>query len=154
LEVATVQFAGQLPAQARTGDMPLHRAPHLARVEWLLHVVVGLMAHGVLRGVEGGVAGEHDHRNVGIQAADFAQPFETAAAWHANIEDDGVRFMFAQQFQAAGNAVGAQHAVFVFEQEAQAFAGTEFVVDYEHDRHGIDVRHGSPLVRIRNRGYT
>ena len=77
----------QLPAldrMAHGGDQPLGRVG-------LLDEVVGTFAHGLHRHRDVAVAGDEDHRQLGVDGAYFRQPVGAARARQTHVADDDGR---------------------------------------------------------------
>lgn len=114
--------------------MAAHRLPHVDGIERLLHIVAGFKSDRLLRGSDRSEPRQHDHRDLGVKGAYLAQPVDARAPGHADVHDDRVRVMRAQQRYAFVNRIRAEHMVVVLEQETQAFARAELVVDDQNRR--------------------
>ncbi len=80
--------------------------------------------------LQGPVAGQHNHGNVGPLRLDNGQQFGAGHPRHANVEHGHFDRMSGQQRQGGGGRGRVAHVVTVFDQDRlQALANVGFVVD-------------------------
>ncbi len=82
---------GVLPPEVTKGERALDREQQALGGPWLLEKVVGAELDRLDRALDRGVAGDHDHGQVGVafpEPLEGAQPIETR---HLDIEEDEIR---------------------------------------------------------------
>ena len=110
-------------------DVAADHLPHFARIEWLADVIVRAQPQGFLGRFERAKAGEHDDGDVRIDFPDFAQAIDAARPGHADVADDRVRLLFAQNAQTGLDVIGCVNLIIGLQEHPQAFARPHFVVD-------------------------
>ncbi len=120
-------FGGPLDPSAL--DIAINDVAHFACIKRFADVIISAEPKCFAGRLEGAETGEHDHRKMGIDLANFAQSIDAGHSGHANIHDDRIRVFFLQKLEAGFDAIGSVHLIVRFQQHPQAFARTDFVVD-------------------------
>jgi hypothetical protein len=66
-----------------------------------------------------------------IDLPNFSQSLDTGHSRHADIHHDGVGPLLLEKFYSRFYAIGGMDLIISFEQHPQAFARTQFIVDYK-----------------------
>jgi hypothetical protein len=125
------------PADLAAGPAVLDRAGHrqldVAGVERLDHEVPGAGPQRRDRGVDVGLAGDDDHRDVRVGDPDLLAQLDARQAGHADVGDDDVVLALAQRGQGGLAAVDERRLVAAADEEVlEERAFVAIVVDDEH----------------------
>ncbi len=132
---------GAQPAVLQAQATLLHAAAHHLHQalggEGLLQEVPGALAHRLHRGGDVAVAGDQDHRQVGVAAAHLAQQRHAIHAGHADVADDDPGEVVAELGQGGlGAGVGQRRVAGQLQGLAGGDAQVGLVVDDHHRRLG------------------
>ena len=103
-------------------------------LEWLFQEVVGAALDGADRGFDVAVAGNHDHRQVGVEPLDQVKQFQPvhAAAGHPDVEHQQRGLAGSQAGQRRLGIGGRAHLIALILQDARhQFADVRLVVDHQ-----------------------
>ena len=118
---------------------PAQAAQQGFRAKGFFQKVVGAIAHGVDRHRHIAVAGQQNHRQVGITTLNLGQQLKAGHAGHAHVAEDHAREVPRQLRQAL---IGAAEQLHLETRQAQPLldgaANAAFVVDHHHGiQHGL-----------------
>src|SRR5213079_2989067 len=126
---------GVLARDAALVQRPRDGVQELVVVERLDEVVDGPGAQRADGALHGRVAGDHDDRQRGMHAADFADRIEAGAVWQLQVGDDEVDPGRAAARDPRLERAGALHAIaFPAEQQLDHLRQARVIVDQEHAR--------------------
>src|SRR5690606_40891139 len=100
-------------------------------------------AHGADGGGDVRVAGEHEHRGIGVVLAECAQDVEPGAIGQAQVQEHEVRLLPQVGGDAGGAVAGARDGPAATREEtADDVNDLDVVVDEEDRAHGVPLRRG------------
>ena len=115
---------------AMVGERFFYQMRDLVRIERLTHIIVGAILQGRDRGLHRGVAGHHDHDQVGIHLVQAALEFNAVGAAHFDIEQSEIPFIFGHAGERIACAFGSPDLVAFFAKPfPERIADAEFIVD-------------------------
>jgi hypothetical protein len=122
---------GVLALEARVLERAADRDQDLLERERLLDEVVRAQARRLHRGLDGAVAGDHDHNRLGPCPLDLGEGLEAVHPVHPDVEERDVRQLVGEEPERVGAAADRGHAVaLVLQHIAEGRADRGFVVDY------------------------
>ena len=125
LAQADVFFFGAL-----VGERFLYQMRDFVRIQRLTHVIVGAILEGRDRGLHRGVAGHHDHDQVGIHLVQAALQFDPIGAPHFDVEQSEIPLILGHAGQRVAGAFGRPDLVAFFAKPfPERIANAEFIVD-------------------------
>ncbi len=135
-----------LRLEAPLAERVLDHEQRLLEGERLLDEVLGAHAHRLDRGLDGAVAGDHDHRHLGIEGADAGQGLEPVHLRQPHVEQQQVVAPALQRLQAGLAALHRLHEVAFVAQDAGQGGPDPALVVHDQDgfAHGHLTRAGPP----------
>ncbi len=116
--------------RAAVGERLLHQMSDLIRVERLAHVVVRPVLQGGDRRFHRGVAGHHDHDEIGIHLVQAALQFDAVGAAHLDVEQGQVPLVLGHAGERVAGAFGGSNFIAFFAKPfSERIADAEFIVD-------------------------
>jgi hypothetical protein len=100
-------------ARKRFSTRAPHQAGELVGVHGLGDVVEGPFLQGLHGGVHGGVGGDHDHHQLGIEGVQAALQLEPVHAGELDVQEHHVVGRLLQPLQGLGGVLGGGRAVAV-----------------------------------------
>ncbi|RMU45974.1 hypothetical protein ALP29_05253 [Pseudomonas syringae pv. avii] len=138
--------------QATLVQRPAQAVEQGVGAEGFFQEVVGAVAHGFDGHWHVAMAGEQNHRQIGIAALHLGQQFKAAEPWHAHVAQNHPGKVLGQLRQAL---FGAAEQLHVKPRQAQPLldgrANTGFVIDHNHrvqHRSGVSRAIGRVKVKV------